>query len=124
MAQFRTHIGLGVFVVVGIVVTGLIFAVFSTVESAVWIFLAILVGSFLPDLDMDNGIPFQILFGLLGAGMAGLVFFNSYQAGERELKMLILVPALVFVAVRFVAGYIFEKFTIFCIKIYFYLSFL
>jgi len=76
MAQFRTHIGLGVFVGVGIVVAGFIFALFSTVEIAVLIFLAILVGSFLPDLDMDEGVPFQILFGLLGAGMAGLVFFQ------------------------------------------------
>lgn len=111
MAQFRTHIGLGVFIGVGVIVAGLIFVLFSNVESAVWIFLAILVGSFLPDLDMDEGVPFQILFGLLGAGMAGLVFFNSYQDGERSLKVLILVPALVFMAVRFGAGYIFEKFT-------------
>jgi membrane-bound metal-dependent hydrolase YbcI (DUF457 family) len=111
MAQFRTHIGLGVFLGVGVVVAGLIFALFSNAESAFWIFLAILAGSFLPDLDMDDGIPFQILFGLLGAGMAGLVFFNSFQEGERSLKVLILVPALVFMAVRFGAGYIFEKFT-------------
>lgn len=111
MANFRTHIGVGVFVGVGFIVAGLIYSFFSTVELAVWIFLAILAGSFLPDLDMDEGVPFQILFGLLGAGMAGLVFFNSYQEGERSLKILILIPALVFVAVRIGAGYVFEKFT-------------
>jgi hypothetical protein len=111
MAKFKTHVGIGVFIGVGFIVAGLIYSLFSTVESAVWIFLAILVGSFLPDLDMDEGVPFQILFGLLGAGMAGLVFFNFYQDGERQLKILVLIPALVFVAVRFGAGYIFEKFT-------------
>lgn len=112
MANFKTHIGLGVFVGVGFIVAGLIYASFSTLELAFWIFLAVLAGSFLPDLDMDEGVPFQILFGLFGAGMAGMAFFNFYQEGERSLRILILIPALVFVAVRFGAGYIFEKFTI------------
>jgi membrane-bound metal-dependent hydrolase YbcI (DUF457 family) len=111
MANFRTHIGLGVFVGVGFIVAGLIYSLFSNAESAFWIFLAILVGSFLPDLDMDAGVPFQILFGLLGAGAAGMVFFNFYQKGERSLNILILLPALVFVTIRFVGGYVFEKFT-------------
>lgn len=111
MANFRTHIGFGVFIGIGFIIFGLIYALFSSTESMIWVFLAVLVGSFLPDLDMDDGLPFQILFGLLGAGMAGLVFFNLYQGGEREVKDLILLPALVFVAVRFVVGSIFEKFT-------------
>jgi hypothetical protein len=111
MAKFKTHVGLGVFIVVAFVVAGLIYSLFSAPEAAVWIFLAILIGSFLPDLDLDEGVPFQILFGLLGAGMAGLVFFNFYSDGERQLKTLILIPALVFVVVRFGAGYIFERFT-------------
>jgi hypothetical protein len=111
MAKFKTHIGLGVFIGVAFVVAGLIYSLFLTPELAVWIFLAVLVGSFLPDLDMDEGIPFQILFGLLGAGMAGLVFFNFYEGGEKQLKILILIPALIFILIRFGAGYVFERFT-------------
>lgn len=111
MANFKTHIGLGVFVGTGFIVAGLLYSLFSGIELAMWIFLAVLAGSFLPDLDLDEGVPFQILFGLLGAGMAGLVFFNHYQSGERNLKILIIVPALVFMVVRFIAGYIFKKFT-------------
>jgi hypothetical protein len=88
MAKFKTHVSWGVFIGVGLVVAGLIFSIFSGVESAIWIFFAVLLGSFLPDLDLDDGVPFQILFGLLGAGFAGLIFFNFYQEGERSLKIL------------------------------------
>lgn len=111
MANFRTHIGFGVFIGIGFIVTGLIYALFSSTESMIWVFLAVLVGSFLPDLDMDDGLPFQILFGLLGAGVAGLVFLNLYQGGEREVKNLILIPVLVFGVVRFLGGYVFKEFT-------------
>ena len=111
MAKFRTHIGWGVFVGIALVVAGLIYAVFSGVELIGAVFLAVLLGSFLPDLDLDDGIPFQIIFGLFGVGTSGFIFFNFYQAGERNLKILILIPALAFVAVRFVAGYVFKKFT-------------
>lgn len=111
MAKFKTHMGWGVFVGVALVVAGLIYSFFSDIQSAIWIFGAVLIGSFLPDLDLDDGVPFQILFGLLGAGLSGLVFFNFYQEGERDIKVLIFVPALVFILVRFVAGHIFKKFT-------------
>lgn len=111
MAKFRTHMSWGFLVGIALVVAGLIYAVFFGVELIGAVFLAVLLGSFLPDLDLDDGIPFQILFGLLGAGAAGFIFFNFYQKGERNPKILILIPALAFVAVRFIAGYIFKKFT-------------
>jgi membrane-bound metal-dependent hydrolase YbcI (DUF457 family) len=111
MAKFKTHVSWGVFIGVGLVVAGLIFSIFSGVESAIWIFFAVLLGSFLPDLDLDDGVPFQILFGLLGAGFAGLIFFNFYQEGERSLKILFFIPALSFILIRFVAGSIFKQFT-------------
>jgi membrane-bound metal-dependent hydrolase YbcI (DUF457 family) len=111
MANFKTHIGFGVFIGIGFIIAGLIYALLASTEAIIWIFLAVLIGSFLPDLDMDQGVPFQILFGLLGAGLAGLIFLGQYQDGERGLKMLVLFPAVVFLLVRFGAGYVFEKFT-------------
>lgn len=111
MANFKTHIAFGVFIGVGFIILGLIYSLLSSPESMIWIFMAVLIGSFLPDLDMDKGIPFQILFGLLGAGISGLIFLNLYQGGEREIKILILIPATMFALVRFGAGYVFEKFT-------------
>lgn len=111
MANFKTHIGFGVFIGICFIVAGLIYSLFSSTESIIWIFLAVLIGSFLPDLDMDEGVPFQILFGLLGAGLSGLFFLNLYQDGERDKWVLIFTAALIFIGVRFGAGWIFEKFT-------------
>jgi hypothetical protein len=111
MAKFKTHMGWGVFLGIALVVGGLIYAVFSGIELIGGIFLAVLLGSFLPDLDLDDGMPFQIMFGFLGVVTAGFIFFNFYQADERSLAILILFPLLAFVLVRFVAGFIFKKFT-------------
>jgi hypothetical protein len=111
MANFRKHISWGVFIGIAVVVAGFILSFISGIELVFWVFLAVIIGSFLPDLDMDEGVPFQILFGLLGAGLAGTVFFNAYQDGERNVKSLAFLSITVFLAVRFVAGYIFEQFT-------------
>ena len=111
MANFKTHISWGVVIAIGFILFALIYSILSETELLFWIFLAVLVGSFLPDLDLDEGVPFQILFGLLGLGSAGIVFLNAFQAGERELKGLILPSVITFLSVRFLAGYIFERFT-------------
>jgi len=111
MANFRKHISWGVFIGIAAIVAGFIFSLISGIELIFWVFFAVLVGSFLPDLDMDEGVPFQIIFGLLGAGLAGMFFFRTYQGGERNAKSLVFLPIVIFLAVRFVAGYIFERFT-------------
>ena len=111
MANFKTHISWGVLVGIVFVVASLIYSIFSGIESIFWVFAAVIVGSFLPDLDSDDGLPFQILFGLLGAGAAAAVFLNLQQGREQDLKLLIILPILAFIAVRFGAGSLFKKFT-------------
>jgi membrane-bound metal-dependent hydrolase YbcI (DUF457 family) len=111
MANFKTHIAWGSLVGVALVVFALIYSLFSGLELIFLVFLATLIGSFLPDLDLDEGVPFQIIFGLLGVTLAGLVFYNFYQDGLRDWMKLALAPLLIFTVIRFGAGYIFEKFT-------------
>lgn len=111
MANFKTHIGFGVIIGVVFIIIGLLYSLLSSTEAMLWIFLAVLVGSFLPDLDMDEGIPFQILFGLLGMGLGGIVFLNLYQKGGNDLVTACLLALFVFCLFRFGIGYIFEKFT-------------
>ncbi len=96
---------------IGMLVVGLLLSMISGAEVMIWIFGAVLIGSFLPDLDIDEGVPFQILFGLMAAGFGGAVFFNFYQDGIRDLKLLIGLPVLAFVIIRFVIGYVFKRFT-------------
>jgi hypothetical protein len=111
MANFKTHIGWGVVIGVGAVIFGLIYSMLSAGTMVGWVFLAVIIGSLLPDLDMDEGLPFQILFGLMGVGAAGLFFYVAYQGGERDWKYLAIISALAFAIMRFVIGYIFKKFT-------------
>lgn len=111
MANFRTHIGFGVFVGIIFILFGLIYSLFTSPEWLGTVFLAVLIGSFLPDLDMDRGLPFQIIFGLAGAVTGGIVFLGMYSAGEQDWIKLIFFPFLFFGLVRFGGGYIFEKFT-------------
>lgn len=113
MADFRTHISWGVFLGVIFVVLGISYSFFAGIDSIIYVFIAMIVGSFLPDLDLDDGIPFQIIFGLLGAGAGGLVFYDYYQkrSGENPIFEIVFVSGLVFVVVRFFLGYLFKKFT-------------
>lgn len=111
MANFKTHISWGVIIAIALVVFGMISSFISGFELVALIFLAVLVGSFLPDLDSDGGLPFQIVFGLAGLVSAGMCFYYFFQNGERDWKILGGFSVGVFVLVRFVLGYFFEKMT-------------
>lgn len=111
MANFKTHISWGALLAIATIVAGLLLSIIKADEVLSWIFFAVLAGSFLPDLDLDEGVPFQILFGLAAAGFAGSVFFNFYRAGSHDLKTLVVLPVLAFAVIRFAVGYVFMKFT-------------
>jgi uncharacterized membrane protein YeaQ/YmgE (transglycosylase-associated protein family) len=111
MASFRKHISWGFVLAVVSTLIGLISSILLMDEIIFWVFLAILMGSFLPDLDYDGGIPFQIIFGLAGLFLTGLVFYFLFENQERDWKILVGFSAAVFVLIRFVLGYIFQKLT-------------
>jgi membrane-bound metal-dependent hydrolase YbcI (DUF457 family) len=111
MANFKTHISWGVIIAIALVVFGLIGSFVSGFELMALVFLAVLVGSFLPDLDSDGGLPFQIVFGLAGLVLAGMCFYYFFQNGERDWKILGGFSVGVFILVRFILGYFFEKLT-------------
>ncbi len=98
---------LGVAVVVGAMLSSLIF---GWMEISL-IFGAILIGSFLPDMDMDDGMPFQIFFGFLSIISAGYVFYDLYNNAQKDVLILILATCATLIGVRFVIGEIFMRFT-------------
>ena len=111
MAQFRTHIGWGAVIGAAAVVVAMLYSLVSYPAMAGWIFLAVIIGSLLPDLDLDEGMPFQIVFGLLGIAGGALTFYRLYAGGQHAWMPLALMPLLVFALIRFVAGRVFEHFT-------------
>lgn len=111
MADFKTHIGWGMIIGIVVIVFASIYSFLHGAISMGLVFLAVLIGSFLPDMDMDDGLPFQILFGLLGVSFAGVVFYDLYMEGEQSTATIFVVSGVAFVIVRFVIGEIFMRFT-------------
>ncbi len=111
MANFKTHIGWGAVIGVTMIVLALLYSFISGWVEIFMIFGAILVGSFLPDMDMDDGVPFQILFGFLSIGVAGSIFYQLYSDGQRDVLTLFLITGAIFIGLRFVVGEIFMRFT-------------
>ena len=111
MAGFKTHITYGA-------LTGALLSTISYTNDwskelyvLVIIFFSSVVGSFLPDLDSDTGIPFRIVFGtisIIGSSIAFVYVFNNYS---NRTEYLILIPILTFILIRYVLGFIFKKFT-------------
>ncbi|MFA5986972.1 MAG: metal-dependent hydrolase [Parcubacteria group bacterium] len=111
MANFKTHVGWGVIIGVSMVVVASVYSLISGWTPLTLIFVAILIGSLLPDMDLDEGVPFQILFGFLGVASAGYVFYDLYGGGQRDVLILALTAGATFIGVRFVIGEIFMRFT-------------
>ena len=70
-----------------------------------------LIGSFLPDVDVDTGTPFQIIFGFFSLLGSGIVIYYLIDNNISEIKYLIGLPVITFIFIRIVVGNIFKKFT-------------
>jgi len=111
MAQFRTHMSFGFI----LAVSGSIFLVLASLVSNNLLVIpfsgAVLLGSMMPDLDSDKGLPFQLTFWTFGITTAGIVFYYLYLQNPENYPPLVIIPLLVFVFIRFVIGAIFKKIT-------------
>ncbi|MCA9365047.1 MAG: metal-dependent hydrolase [Candidatus Moranbacteria bacterium] len=111
MAGFRTHTTVGAFVGAAILTIALLSAVVSDPVAYAGLFFAAIVGSFLPDIDSDSGLPFQIIFGVLGFVGASLGVAYVYKNIGTDFGLLMLSAGVVFFLVRFVCGALFKKFS-------------
>lgn len=111
MASFQGHASFGV-------ILGLAFLTFLTTSAVVadnlllfLIFVGIMIGTILPDLDSDGGKPFQIVFGIFSFICAIFGFLYAKDNYSNNFAYLLAIPLLVFLSVRFVLGPILKKFT-------------
>ncbi|MFA4880282.1 MAG: metal-dependent hydrolase [Candidatus Doudnabacteria bacterium] len=112
MASFKIHISFGI--ILGIIAMAAVLFYTSLAGGflfAVLFFLAIVLGSFLPDFDSDESMPFQIVFGLAALVSAAIILIYFYKQDPHNLKFLIGAPLVVFIFIRFILGAIFKKFT-------------
>lgn len=111
MASFKGHISFGFII-------GLAALAFLTASAAIadnlslfLVFIGILIGTILPDLDSDGGKPFKIVFGIFSFICAIFGFLYAKDNYSDNFAYLIAIPLSVLLAVRFILGPILKKFT-------------
>lgn len=111
MASFRSHISLGIASGV-LAAIGLISIVASDASSfLIAVFVAAVLGSVLPDVDSDSGIPFHVSFASFSVVAASLVGSSVYQESPENLYRVVLWAGGAFLFVYVFLGTLFKKFT-------------
>ena len=110
MAGYKAHFAFGVLTAACVAVAMLVISWVSLMAIPV-VFLLAVIGSMLPDLDSDTGVPVRLLFGTLAVATIGLVLFYvmNNTATSWPQQGLIAVGAGLFV--YFIIGGIFKHFT-------------
>ncbi len=110
MAGYKAHFAFGVLTAACVAVAMLVISWVSLMVMPV-VFLLAVIGSMLPDLDSDTGVPVRLLFGTLAVATIGLVLFYvmNNTATSWPQQGLIAVGAGLFV--YFIIGGIFKHFT-------------
>jgi hypothetical protein len=110
MAGYKAHLATGMFI--GLT-SGIGFVLFVVVPAvyAPLIFLAVVIGSFLPDLDSDSGIPVRILFLGLGIIISTSVGYYLFNTVEATVYAIILGCIVTFVFINIGLKHLFKKIT-------------
>lgn len=111
MALFREHVTVGAIVSMVAVVLAYFYALIIDPLLLIFLFVASIVGSFLPDVDSDSGIPFQMVFGLATLAVTGVALLYVLALKPDDLRYLIGIPAAVLLGFWFIVGGIVKKFT-------------
>lgn len=111
MASFRAHISLGIATgVLGVI--GLVsLALFEAPGFLMAAWVAAVLGSVLPDIDSDSGIPFHVSFGSFALVAGALVGSAIYRETPDDLTRVALWAVGTFALVYVVIGFIFKRFT-------------
>ncbi len=111
MAGYKAHLAAGR----GVGFAGGLWLIFSASLSLIYlpiIFIATIVGSFLPDLDSDSGRPIQILFLTIGIIASFLGCYYLVIIIEPGMLYVVLATSSIFVIVNFVLKRLFMRYTV------------
>lgn len=111
MASFRSHVSLGI--ASGILGAGALvsMAVLDAPSFLMTVFVAAVLGSVLPDMDSDSGIPFHVSFGSFAVVAAALLGSSAYEETPTDYLRVILFALGGFSFVYLVLGGLFKRFT-------------
>ncbi len=103
MAMFREHIAIGAILSMVVVVAVYFYALITDPWLLLILFAVTTIGSFLPDVDSDSGMPFYLVFGTMTLAATGVVLLyvlsSSYATDWRYLAGIPLAALVFFWAV-------------------------
>lgn len=111
MASFRGHVTLGVASGLLLGVSAYSIPQFADAGFVFMLFWLTVLGSFLPDMDSDSGLPFNISFGALSLVSTALVFSYVFHQYPENLILQIFIPLLSLGFVWVILGAVVKKMT-------------
>ncbi len=110
MAGYKAHLAAGM--VVGVIsVAGALVSAAITPSYIPIVFIAVIIGSFLPDLDSDTGLPVKILFSILGLLGSIITFYMLKDDFRAELLRFLALIAGCYGFIYLILQRIFKSFT-------------
>lgn len=111
MASFRGHFTFGSLVGIAAVVGAFFYAIATDPVLLGVLFIAVIVGAFLPDIDSDSSLPFYLTFGIFTAVATGGGIYYVLLTKPATLIMTIGIPPGVAIFMWFVVGTTIKKIT-------------
>lgn len=110
MAMFREHIGFGAIVSAVLVVAVYSYALMTDWGLLAVLFLVAVLGSFLPDVDSDSGLPFHLVFGTATVAAGGATLAVMLEASD-DWRIIAGISLAVLVFTWVVVGGVIKRFT-------------
>jgi|GEM_PF-364067 len=112
MAMFREHVAVGAIISMAVVVGVYFYALLTDPLLLLFLFGVTVIGSFLPDVDSDSGMPFYLVYGTASLAATGVVLLYTLSSPYAEdWRYLVGIPAGALFAFWVILGGVFKKCT-------------
>ena len=111
MALFREHVTVGAIISMIVVVAAYFYALVTDPLLLAILFGITIIGSFLPDVDSDSGVPFYLVFGGVTLAVTGVVLLYTLALRPDDVRFLVGVPLAAMLGCWFIIGGIIKKLT-------------
>jgi len=111
MAMFREHIAAGAIISMIVVVVVYFYALVTSPLLLLFLFGVTIIGSFLPDVDSDSGMPFYLVFGTATLAATGIVLLYTLAQKPDDWRVLVGIPFAAMLGFWFIVGSIVRRVT-------------
>ena len=109
--MFREHIAIGAIISMVVVVAAFFYALVTDPWLLLILFVVTVIGSFLPDVDSDSGMPFYLVFGSTTIAATGVVLLYVLAHKPDDWRYIVGVPFAALIGFWFIVGGIIKRCT-------------